>query len=358
MQRTIMVLDCTLRDGGRGLEDLSKIGSLAGFSKEDRYDIASCIADSGIDIVELGSIAESGTNLEKFAIYQNIETLSKNMPQRKNSNQMFVCFYIGPDTDPDKIPVHSPELCDGVRVCLRYTELQKSLDYCRMLSKKGYKVFIQPMVTMRYKADELQRVLDTANEIGAYALYFVDSYGYMDERNIKELFGLYDDKLEPDIKVGFHAHNNMDLAFGNVRFFIEQLSGRDVIVDSCVTGMGQGAGNLQTEIIVNYLNTYFNKCYQFDNILEACDMAGKYQSKEDLDWGYSPLMLIPAVHKTAYKYAVALKARYGLPLVEINRLLSGMPDDMRHRYTQENLLKLMELRDYKVSGQKDRQGEV
>lgn len=341
MQRTIMVLDCTLRDGGRGLEDLAKNGSLVGFSKEDRYGIAACIADSGIDIVELGSIAEFNTKLEKFAIYQNIETLSKYIPKRKNNDQMFVCFYIGPDTDPDKIPMHSPELCDGVRVCLRYTELQKSLDYCKALSKKGYKVFIQPMVTMRYSTDELKRVLDTANEIGAYALYFVDSYGYMDERNIKEIFRLYDEQLKPDIKVGFHAHNNMDLAFGNVRFFIEQLSGRDIIIDSCVTGMGQGAGNLQTEVIANYLNTCFDKNYIFDNILEACDMVEKFQLNKTFVWGYSPLMLIPAVHKTAYKYAVALKVQYGLTLVKINRLLSGMPDDMRHRYTQENLLKLM-----------------
>lgn len=341
MQRTIMVLDCTLRDGGRGLEDLTKNGSLVGFSKEDRYDIAACIADSGIDIVELGSIAESNTMLEKFAIYQNIETLSKYIPKRKNNDQMFVCFYIGPDTAPDKIPMHSPELCDGVRICLRYTELQKSLDYCKALSKKGYKVFIQPMVTMRYSTDELKRILDTANEIGAYALYFVDSYGYMDERNIKEIFRLYDEQLKPDIKVGFHAHNNMDLAFGNVRFFIEQLSSRDIIIDSCVTGMGQGAGNLQTEVIANYLNTCFDKSYKFDNILEACDMVEKFQLNKTFVWGYSPLMLIPAVHKTAYKYAVALKVQYGMTLVEINRLLSGMPDDMRHRYTQENLLKLM-----------------
>jgi len=340
-----MVLDCTLRDGGRGLEDLSKNGTPTGFSEDDRHIIADCIADSGIEIVELGSIAESNVDLERFAIYQNIETLSKYIPQRKNSGQMFVCFYIGPDTDPDKIPMHSPELCDGVRVCLRYTELQKSLDYCRMLSKKGYKVFIQPMVTMRYSADELKRVLDTANEIGVYALYFVDSYGYMDERNIEEIFALYDEKLKPDIKIGLHAHNNMDLAFGNVRFFIEQLSGRDIIVDACVTGMGQGAGNLQTEVIANYLNTLLGKSYQFDSILEACDMVGKFRPGPKMTvegWGYSPLMLIPAVHKTAYKYAAALKVRYGLSLVEINRLLSGMPDDMRHRYTQENLLKLVE----------------
>lgn len=341
MQRTIKVLDCTLRDGGRGLEYLAQVGREVGFLEEERHSIAECIAGSEVDIVELGSIKESNFNLEKFAIYQNIETISKYIPQRKNNSQMFVGFYIDPDSNPDKIPMHSPELCDGVRVCLRYTELQKSLAYCKILSKKGYQVFIQPMVTMRYSADELREVIYTANEIEAYALYYVDSYGYMDEKSIEETFQFYDEKLDSNVKIGFHAHNNMDLAFHNVRFFIEQLSGRDVIIDSCVTGMGQGAGNLKTEVVVNYLNTYFGKTYKFDKLLEVCDMVGKYCLTDELAWGYSPLMLIPAVHKAAYKYASELRWKYGLTFTEINQLLSGMPDNMKHRYTQENLLKLL-----------------
>lgn len=342
MQKTINILDCTLRDGGRGLEYLAQIGRKVGFSEKDRHNIAECIANSEVDIVELGSIMESDENMERFAIYQNMEMISKYIPSRRDSDQMFVGFYIGPDTDPEKIPMHSPDLCDGVRVCLRYTELQKSLDYCKALSKKGYKVFIQPMVTMRYTADELRRVIYTANEIEAYALYYVDSYGYMDEKSIEETFRFYDEKLDSNVKIGFHAHNNMDLAFHNVRFFIERLSGRDVIIDSCVTGMGQGAGNLKTEVAVNYLNTYFGKTYKFDKLLEVCDMVGKYCLTDELSWGYSPLMLIPAVHKTAYKYAAELRRKYGLTFTEINQLLSGMPNNMRHRYTQENLLKLLE----------------
>lgn len=342
MQGDVKLLDCTIRDGGRGLEDLSNLGIETGFTVESRRAIASRLGNAGIDIVELGSIGGSDRNLEKFAIYRNMELLSEGIPSRKNDNQMFVCFYIGPDTEPDRIPEYSPGLCDGVRVCLRYSELQKSLDYCTMLSGKGYKVFIQPMVTMRYTEDELKRVIHTANEINAFALYFVDSYGYMDQENIENFFRLYDDRLDPSIRIGFHAHNNMDTAFANARHFIRQRGSRDVILDSCVTGMGQGAGNLQTEVIAHFLNENFNKSYGFDSILEVCDLLEGFPLREPGSWGYSPTGLLPAIHKTAYKYAYTMKVAYHMSLVEINRILSGMPGDMRHRFSRENLAELLE----------------
>ena len=208
-------------------------------------------------------------------------------------------------------------------------------------TEKGYKVFIQPMVTMRYSNTELERVVHTANEIGAYALYFVDSYGYMDEKQMERIFRLYDNKLDPAVHIGFHPHNNMDMAFSNARYFIGLAEGRNIIVDSCVTGMGQGAGNLQTELLAEYMNANLGGNYQLDEILDACDAVEKFRPTEMESWGYSPVKLISAVHKTAYKYAVALKSQHHMPLAAINRLLSDMPDDMRHRYTQENLLKLL-----------------
>lgn len=54
----------------------------------------------------------------------------------------------------------------------------------------------------------------------------------------------------------------MNLAFSNVQTFIDMNSARDLIIDSCVMGMGQGAGNLQTELIIGYINKADNK-YNF-----------------------------------------------------------------------------------------------
>lgn len=337
MQNTLQILDCTLRDGGFALEDFAKNGiKTEFFTADDRKNIAENIRDSKIDIIELGCISEADER-EEFAIYHDLETLSGYIPKRTNASQMYVGLYRGPDIEINKIPEHSPDLIDGVRVILRYSELQKSLDFCATLSKKGYKVFVQPMLTMRYSDDDLNKVIYASNEMNAYALYFVDSFGYMNNDDVDRLFHFYNEKLSPDIKIGFHAHNNLDMAFSNAKYFIEKLHTRDIIVDSCAIGMGQGAGNLQTEILVNYLNRNYGTQYSLENILAVCDILDKFKPHDIETWGYSPVRLIPAIHNTAYKYAVAMRLQHKMSLVEINRIMYFIPDELRHRYTPDNL---------------------
>jgi 4-hydroxy 2-oxovalerate aldolase len=279
-----------------------------------------------------------------MAIYQNIESISKEMPKEHKPNQIYAALYTGPDTNVSDIPDWNESYCEALRVILRYSELKKSLDFCKELSKRNYKVFIQPMLTMRYSEDEIQSLIDAANDMGAYALYFVDSYGYMVEQDIRRFFLRYDKGLDSSIKIGFHAHNNMNLAFSNVLAFINQNSDRNVIVDSCCLGMGQGAGNCQTEIIVDHMNKRYGNLYDYEAVLDACEIIEKYLTTSL--WGYSLTRLLPAINNTAYKFSVALREHYKLSFVEIYRILKNMPEEYRHRYTKNNTIKLLEIFGY------------
>ncbi len=340
----IQLLDCTLRDGGLGLEDAVKNGiSSLKFQLEDMEKIFSLLAETGIEIIEMGSIEISEQDKKPFAIYQDIQSISEICSKGRisKSRALFAGLYRGPDTDVGEIPKWTPEYCECVRVIIRYSELQKSLDFCKSLSEKGYKVFVQPMLTMRYSEQEIDQLIAASNEMGAYALYFVDSYGYMDSNDVKRLFCKYDKDLNPDIRIGFHAHNNMNLAFSNALTFLEIDTQRKIILDSCVTGMGQGAGNLQTELITDYLNKHFNKMYNFNAILDICEILDKYLS--DSLWGYSITRLLPALHKAAYKYAITFRKKYGLSYKDINRLFLEMPYDYRQRYTPENAETIIKL---------------
>ena len=344
MKSNLQLLDCTLRDGGLGLEDANKnIISDLEFSQTDISYVAENLSKSKIDIVELGSVEITDTLRTGFAIYQNIEEISRTIPQNR-SGQLFAALYRGPDTPLEDIHEWNPNLCEAVRVIIRYSELQKSLDFCAGLSKKGYKVFVQPMLTMRYTDDEIMQLIDAANDMGAYALYIVDSYGYMMPADIERLFLKYDDGLDKDIAIGFHAHNNMNLAFSNALSFVNRDTDRKLIVDSCALGMGQGAGNLQTEIIADYLNKNHGKSYDYGAILDVCEIIQKYCG--EMLWGYSVTRLLPAIHKTAYKYAISLRKHYGLTYREINDILGKIPADLVHRYTPENTKKILELCGY------------
>jgi len=342
MRKSIQILDCTLRDGGFCLEDAILNGeSDLVFAKEDINDVSQSLSRSGLDIIEIGAIEISDGDKTNMAIYQNVESISKDKPDSCGSGKIYAALFRGPDTPIEQIPEWKPGYCDALRVILRYSELQKSLDFCAGLSAKNYKTFLQPMVTMRYTDDEIQSLIDAANDMGAYALYFVDTYGYMFEKDVKSLFSKYDKGLEPSIKIGFHAHNNMNLAFSNVLAFIEQESVRDIIVDSTCLGMGQGAGNLQTELIVDHMNKCYDKSYDYDAVLSACEIIEKYLNP--CLWGYSLSRLLPAINNAAYKFSIALRAKYRLPYVEINHILRNIPEELRHRYTKDNTIKLLEL---------------
>lgn len=345
MKQSISLLDCTLRDGGQGLEflNLSNIANPV-FTESERSQIAKKITESDIDIVELGCIVESMDDKSKFAIYQSVEEISKKIPEYHHEGQLFVGLFIGPDIDINKIPEHREGLVDGLRVILRYSELQKSLDFCAALAQKGYKTFIQPMLTMRFSDSELEMLTKAANDMGAYALYYVDSFGYMDVDDINRLYNFYDARLNPDIKIGFHAHNNMQLAYENVKSFLMHAGkGRDLIVDSCASGMGQGAGNMQTELIVPYMNTNFGTNYELNRVLDVCDILEKFKSEETELWGYTPARAVSAIHKAAYKYTVTMKTRLGMSLADINDVFKVMSNELKHRYTEENLKKALDL---------------
>lgn len=342
MSSNVKLLDATLRDGGQGLDDLFNNGfSEKYYTEEVKHRVIDLLGDSGVDIIELGAMGPSKDDKSKFAIYQNVEDLSKYLPEKRDPKKLYIGLYIGPDTDVDKIPDWNPSLVKGIRVILRYSELRKSLDYCAALVKKGYTVFVQPMLTMRYSNDELDLVLGMTNDMGAYACYFVDSYGYMEPKDIQRLFAYFDKGLNKNVKIGFHAHNNMNLAYSNVISFINTETDRELLVDACATGMGQGAGNLQTELIVPYLNEHFGKHYNYEPILEICDILDTEMIPTNL-WGYSVTRLLPAVYKTAYKYALVMRNKYHLSFKQMNQILRDMPDDMRNRYTKDNLAQLLE----------------
>ncbi len=336
--RRIELLDCTLRDGGMGLEDAQGNGlSDLQFSKATISKIIDNLCFSNIEIIELGAIEKTKDDRSGYCIYYDIQRGSANINGNPDQHQKYTLLFRGPDTPIDEIPNWEPGLCRHLRVIIRYSELERSLKFCKSLSDKGYKVFVQPMVTSRYTNAELELLVEYANEMEAYALYIVDSYGHMHENELERICSRYTEKLSRRTSIGFHAHNNINLAFSNAKHFLSFVDDRDIIIDSTIFGMGQGAGNLQTELISCYLNQTLNKKYNTKKILEVVEIVEQF-STTNL-WGYSVLNLLPAIHKAAYKYSTVLRNKYGFKYYEIDEFYLTMPDELKNRYTLENLEK-------------------
>lgn len=337
MSRNIYLLDCTLRDGGFALE--GKNNQAIAFTEKDRIQISQGLIGADIDIIELGTLEAGEVNKRGYSIFPDMYELARLMKKDTVKKRLYSVFFRGPDISLDWLPDYNEQLCSLIRLGVRYSELDKSLDYCRKLCAKGYLVSIQPIVTNRYTDTELDKIIEAANDMNAYSLYFVDSYGAMYGDDIKYIFQKYDSSLSKNIKIGFHAHNNMGLAASNVIDMLSIASERDVIIDACCMGMGQGAGNLQTEVIATFLNKKLQKNYDFFEIMKVCDSVSKFW-KNNL-WGYSLETMIPAVYGVAYKYGMVLRNEYDYSYEMIANILKSVPDEMRHRFTKDNLEKLM-----------------
>jgi 4-hydroxy 2-oxovalerate aldolase len=91
---------------------------------------------------------------------------------------------------------------------------------------------------------EQARIMEAA---GADCVYVVDSAGAMTSDDVQARISALKAGLEGRTQVGIHAHNNLSLAVANS---IGALAEGAEQVDGCSRGLGAGAGNCPTEILV------------------------------------------------------------------------------------------------------------
>lgn len=340
MKNRVAILDCTIRDGGLGLQAgyvATKFNN--GYTRDDIFGMTKCLTNANIEIIEVGTLGNVVDSVPEFGIFSSLEELSQFMPYGRKNNQIYSVFFQTPDYDVNRIPDYNETLCELIRFSLRYSELDKSLEYCKKLVNKGYKVSIQPIVTVRYTIEDMEKIIKVANEIGAYSVYIVDSYGSMSTKCINRFFGLLNSKLNSEIKIGIHAHNNMESAFLNCIDIIKNSGKREIIVDTCCMGLGQGAGNLQTEVMSDWINREMKGQYDFSEILKCCEYVAKV-CKEG-SYGYSLSYMIPARYNAAYKYGKVLREKYHMTYEDIDRCISTLDDESKYRYSDTNVNKIV-----------------
>jgi 4-hydroxy 2-oxovalerate aldolase len=106
----------------------------------------------------------------------------------------------------------------------------------------------------------------------------VDSFGAFYQEDIELLAKKYMERL-PGKTIGIHAHNNQQLAFSNTISSV--ISGINYL-DATLYGMGRGAGNCPTELLLSFLkNPKFN-VRPLIKVIEDEILPWR----EKIDWGY------------------------------------------------------------------------
>lgn len=290
----IKVLDCTIRDGG--------LINNHDFDRRFVRAVYKGISAAGVDYIELGyknskklfSSAEFG--LWKFCDDEEIRCVIEGVESRTKISVMVDVDRV----DLEDIKPKSESPVDMVRVACYIKDIDKAIFMVNDLAAKGYETTINVMAISVDQGPELDEALHQVEaESRANVLYLVDSYGALYQEPVEHLVKKAKAILKTK-EVGFHGHNNQQLAFGNT---IEAIIHNANYLDATIYGLGRAAGNCPLELLVGFLkNPKFDIRPVLDLISqEFIDLRNK------MEWGYIIPYAIAGMMNVHPRAAMALR---------------------------------------------------
>lgn len=336
--KEVQILDCTLRDGGRIIN--------CAFPDNEISEISEKLSNAKIDIIEVGFLRDW-----RKVKYQGNSTFFTDVDQivpfidKTKKHTLYVAFIDYGMFDINSLKQNKGTSIDGIRFGFtkkNYDEEKREIiRWINIIKEKGYKLFVQGVNSLSYSDRELLELVDMANEVHPYSFGIVDTYGAMYMDDVDRLYGLIDHNLLSDIHINFHSHNNYQLSFAFAQEVIRlsNTGTRQIIIDATLGGMGKVAGNLNTELIVDFLIRKKQYDYELDNIFDILDdYIYKYSIKHK--WGYSTPAMMAGIYKSHPNNVIYLTEKFRLDTKDIGKLLSMIEPEKRQRYDYDNIEKL------------------
>lgn len=321
------ILDCTLRDGAYLVDKYFGEATIKG--------IIAGLVQAKIDFIEIGFFQNEGFE-EGKTVFKNAADAQKYIPRDKRGCKFTVL------ADYSRYSIENLDECtgesvDAVRECFFKHERNEALEACKKIKQKGYQVFVQPVDILGYSDNELLELIDKINEIEPYCLSIVDTFGSMYMEDLHRVFELINHNLVSTCKIGFHSHNNMQLSNALSQEFIQMSTNkRKVVVDGTISGMGRGAGNTPTELVVQYMVSKLGYNYDMDAILDVIDgyMDG---IKARCTWGYSTPYFIAGSYGAHVNNVSYLMRKNSIRSKDIRYILNKIGEEPRKRYNYDLL---------------------
>ena len=311
-------LDCTLRDGGYYTNwDFSP-------ALIDVY--INSFNDLPVDYLEVGYRSNPMREyLGEFfycppAVLQDL---------RKDSNKKLAVILNEKDVraaDAPKLLGACTETIDLVRLAVDPKNFQRSIDLGSAVKELGFELSFNLM----YMSDWSQYtgLFNQMRKLEGVAdyLYMVDSYGGVFPQDIKETIKRI--REHTTTPLGFHGHNNLELGLINTLTAI----GEGVeIVDSTVTGMGRGAGNLKTELLLTVLHARGEIDLDFNALAQVTDAFEDLKLQHQ--WGTQLPYMVSGAHSLPQKQVMDWVTKRFYSLNSILRALhnrsKGWSDNQR-----------------------------
>lgn len=319
---SIQITDCTIRDGGYLFNKNSDPEFVKGIMKG--------LVDAGIDFVETGFLQTNVTG--ETLVYKDSVDVRKYLPEEKKNTQ-FLGFCDNSRYSLEKLDDYDGKSFKWLRISTAQHEIDESIEFCAGIKKKGYLVQFNPMDSISYTDEARANLIEKVNKIKPASFSIVDTFGSMDMLDLIHIFNQVDSLLDKDIKIGLHSHDNLGLscALGERMIELSKESGRDIIIDGSLFGMGRGAGNAKTELLADYINKHCGGNYDLQKLLDTID---KYITPVlgDTHWGYDLPMYVCGTKHAHVDNIYHLMKVYGCTASEMFELVESLTPQQRTRY--------------------------
>jgi len=292
----LKVLDCTIRDGG--------LMNNHQFSDDFVRTVHKNLVAAGVDYMEVGYKADKKLfSPEEYGLWKSCDedALNRFFGDENPGIKLSVMADIGRTVESDIVPCDQSVL-DLIRVACYIHQIPAAMDMAKDAKDKGYEVAINLMAISTVPEFELNKGLELIGRSEADMVYLVDSFGSLYFEQIEDLMRRYLAAMGEGKQVGIHAHNNQQMAYVNT---ICSLIHGATMLDSTLDGMGRGAGNCPTELLLGFLR---NPKFHQRPIIEAVEKL-MVPLRETIDWGYSvPYMITGQMNEHP---RTAIKVREG-----------------------------------------------
>lgn len=149
--------------------------------------------------------------------YINESVIPETILKHKKHGVTYVAMMDYGKFNVDNLQSRTENGIDGIRMAFHKMNRMDIISIGRKIIDKGYKFYIQPMITLRYSDTELLELINMVNEHlpDATGFYIVDSFGEMRPNDMSRILNLVDHNLIPSMTLGFHSHNNLQMSYSN-----------------------------------------------------------------------------------------------------------------------------------------------
>ena len=325
---SLKVLDVTLRDGGC-VNDFN-------FGQTYMEKILAAQEEAGVDVIEMGYIDEKKGSISGRTQYINEQVIPQCILKHKKPGVTYVAMMDYGKFNVDNLQPRTSEGIDGIRLAFHKKNRFDIIPLGKKIMKKGYQFYIQPMITLRYSDAELLELIGLVNRElpEASGFYIVDSFGEMRPNDMNRILNLVDHNLISTMTLGFHSHNNLQMSYSNAVALLQFPTNRNMMLDSSIMGMGKGAGNLNTELLLEHLNLYYGKKYKISPLLEVIDKVIN-QLHSEFYWGYAVEYYLSSANHCTPSYASYFYNKHMLPIDQVGELLGMIAEEKKISFDKD-----------------------